>query len=295
MAHDPQQLPKPAETPCVPLSGVPYANSPVLVKLESLNFTGSHKDRESRAIIAHAKTSGATALGCASTGNAAISLSAHAKLWGLHCHVWVTRQITAERRAQIELWEPEIHYVDGAYDRAITQSNLEMASMGIYNANPGTCDARIEGDADLGLEIARQLSVTVVICPMNNGTLACGIQRGLARAGHSARIIGAAMPHTKFAKSIDGFHRHEQEKLDPLKVKGLIQSIVVNDREVKSAMQFLMRAGLLVEPAAAAAIAALRHVSTVSTDVVCCVLTGNGLKFPAEVHAAAHAGDISVE
>ena len=51
----------------------------VWLKLEILNPTGSHKDRESVLLIKEAKKKNFKSIGCASTGNLAISLAFFSK------------------------------------------------------------------------------------------------------------------------------------------------------------------------------------------------------------------------
>ena len=52
-------------------------------KIETVNQTGSHKDRESVRIVSDALDRGYSSIGCASTGNAAISVSAYSYAAGL--------------------------------------------------------------------------------------------------------------------------------------------------------------------------------------------------------------------
>ena len=56
--------------------------------------------------------------------------------------------------------------------------------------------------------------------------------------------------------------------------------IEVSDNEILKAAQLMMRNGLVVEGAAAAGIASLKHLQMSRKAKVCCVITGSGLKFP---------------
>ena len=55
----------------------------IWLKLEIYNSTGCHKDRECELMVSDAKKKGYSTVGCASTGNLAISLAFYAKKNGL--------------------------------------------------------------------------------------------------------------------------------------------------------------------------------------------------------------------
>jgi len=69
------RIPRPRNTPLKFLRTFSKAhNARIYGKLELFNPTGSHKDRESWEVLRDMKNKGFDAVGCASTGNAAISL-----------------------------------------------------------------------------------------------------------------------------------------------------------------------------------------------------------------------------
>ena len=59
--------------------------------------------------------------------------------------------------------------------------------------------------------------------------------------------------------------------------------VMVTDGDISEAARLLISDGLIVEGAAAAAVAALKHVRLTHGSNVCCVITGTGLKFPSSV------------
>ena len=61
----------------------------VWLKLEILNPTGSHKDRESVLLIKEAKKKNFKSIGCASTGNLAISLAFFSKIYQMKSNIWL--------------------------------------------------------------------------------------------------------------------------------------------------------------------------------------------------------------
>ena len=69
-----------------------YYKKNIWLKLEILNPTGSHKDRESLALLKEAKRKKIKHIGCASTGNLAISLSFFSKIYKIKSHIWLRKQ-----------------------------------------------------------------------------------------------------------------------------------------------------------------------------------------------------------
>jgi threonine synthase len=252
----------------------------VFGKLETVNPTGSHKDRESVEILKDALAKGFDEIGCASTGNAAISLSAFCRMALLKCHIYVSQNIWPEKLALIEAFRPVVHRVPGGYERAVEQSRSELEERGAYVANPGMCPAKIVGNSNIGAEIANALELGYVICPTNNGTHLAGVWKGLKASGKRPRMVAAVAGSTTIADSIEGFHRLEKLALDGAirESNGLVAN--VTDEEIRNAWLLLLRDGVIAEPAAAAGVAAASHLEAERGTRICCTITGSGLKFP---------------
>jgi len=269
------------KTPLVRLNNVSRRfGLAVYGKIETVNPTGSHKDRESIKVVVDAIRKGYRSVGCASTGNAAISLAAYSLMKGLECHIYVPESISQERLTLIKAFRPKIRYVTGGYMGAVRKSNVEMSRRQIYNANPGTCAAKILGNFEIGKEIADQLRPDLVICPTNNGTHLTGVWMGLKYRGLRSRIVAATAAHTEIADSIHGFHKLDEPGLTKtLSVsKGVV--VDVDDDEIIEALRLLVKDGIIAEPAAAASVAAINHLNTSKKTVCCCSVTGSGTKFP---------------
>lgn len=249
-------------------------------KIEAMNPTGSHKDRESIMVVSDAVRQGFSEVGCASTGNAAISVSAYSYVAGLRCDIYVSKNINSEKMALIEMFKPRVHVVNGEYSEAMKISNRDFEEMGIYNANPGRCVAKLRGNAEIGREIAQQISPDYVICPTNNGTHFAGVWMGLKEAGKNPCMVAATARNTEIADSIHGFHQIEGKAFhDALEESNGIV-VDVSDNEIVQALRMLYKEGIVAEPAAAASVAAIQHLSCDKNDVLCCTITGSGLKFP---------------
>lgn len=283
-------------TPCVKLVNVSKIfGCDVYGKIESLNPTGSHKDRENLEALQDAVNRGYTEIGCASTGNAAISLAALSYMSGVRCHIYVPRTLWREKLALIKAFHPVLHLVRGDYATAVSKSLEEMQKLGIYAANPGVCDPKIIGDSHVGREISQVLKPDLVICPANNGTHIIGVWEGLKRNGCRPAVVAATAKKTGIADSIGGFHRSEGKKLDQMLRESNASIVNVTDSEIRTAWHLLTRDGVIAEPAGAAGVAALRHLNLPANAVVCCTITGTGLKFPTILRrmAAGHRASIS--
>jgi threonine synthase len=268
-------------TPCLQLAeaSVRYGCR-VYGKIEVRNPTGSHKDRESLEVIRDVLARGFDSVGCASTGNAAISLAALSRMVGLTCHIYVSSGIPREKLNLIRAFHPVLHRVDGSYEKAVRDSNREMKENGVYVANPGQCRAKIDGDKKIGLEIADEICPDVLVCPTNNGTHLIGVWEGLKEKNIKPVIVAATTKRTKIADSIGGFHRYEGARWKDFLRNSGARVINVNDQQIQDALNLLLRDGVVAEPAAAAGLAALERLKLEKTAVVCCTITGTGIKFP---------------
>jgi len=249
-------------------------------KLELHNPTGSHKDRESEEIVKYALANGHRTLAIASTGNAAISLAFYSYVYELECHVFISRGIEPERLAHIRAYHPIISLTKGTYDRAIVECQNQSESHGYLNCNPGARREKMVGDSRIGNELGREVNVDYVVCPTNNGTLIAGIWAGLKQSGQSPIMVAAVAREGVLATSIAGFHRLEEPALSQCLNESDGQVVEVADDEIPEAIRLLLKDGIVAEGAAAASIASLKHLRLPKNSRVCCIITGNGLKFP---------------
>jgi threonine synthase len=215
----------------------------------------------------------------ASTGNAAISLSALAPCEGIGVDVFLSNSIENERLGLISAFSPSVHLVDGGYDDAYRESEAFAEEKGVYDANPGRNRFKIVGDSEIGREIVQQLgtrSPDYVFVPSNNGTLISGVWLGskLARP----IMIAAVAPKSRLMSSIAGYHRLDGKELENAVEESGGQIIPVTDLQAASALQDLRFEGIFCEPAAAASLAALKKLGIKGKTVVL-VITGTAFKF----------------
>ena len=284
------------------------------IKDDSVNHpTFSYKDRVVSVAATKAVELGFSVFGCASTGNLAGSVAAHAARLGLPCYVFIPNDLEPAKVLGAAIYNPHIVAVDGNYDdvnRLCTQI-ADRYGWGFANINLRSYYA--EGAKTTGFEIAEQLGWRYpdhIVSPVAGGTLLPRIFKGLrefrevglvegtlpkihaAQPTGSAPVIralesGAEFPEpvkpATIAKSLaignpaDGF-----QVVKVVKETGG-SGAMVSDEEILDAVTLLARTeGIFTEPAGGTTLAATRAlikrgVIKPNESVVVCI-TGNGYK-----------------
>jgi threonine synthase len=284
------------------------------VKDDSVNHpTLSYKDRVVSVAATRAVELGFEMFACASTGNLANSVAAHAARLGLSCSVFIPDDLEPGKVAGSRIYGPRIIAVRGNYDdvnRLCTQV-ADKYGWGFANVNLRAYYA--EGAKTCGFEIAEQLGWRFprhVVSPVAGGTLLPRILKGfeeLRRLGlvdgdlpaiHAAQAAGCApvvhaldaglefpepvRPNT-IARSIaignpaDGF-----QVLHAVRSTGGAGATVEDD-EILDGIQLLAETeGIFTEPAGGVTVAATRKLIARGAlprdeSIVICI-TGNGYK-----------------
>src|SRR5262249_46535439 len=153
------------------------------IKDDSVNHpTLSYKDRVVSVAATRAIELGFEVLACASTGNLANSVSAHAARMGLECCVFIPDNLEAGKLLGSAIFNPTILAVAGTYDdvnRLCTQV-ADKYGWGFVNINLRSYYA--EGAKTFGFEIIEQLGWQYpkhLVSPVAGGTLLPRIVRGL--------------------------------------------------------------------------------------------------------------------
>lgn len=296
------------------------------VKDDGVNHpTMSYKDRVVSVAATRAVELGFSVFGCASTGNLANSVAAHAARLGLECYVFIPDNLEAGKVIGSAIYRPHVLAVNGTYDdinRLCTQI-ADRRHWGFANINLRSYYA--EGAKTFAFEIAEQLCWRLpahVVSPVAGGTLLPRIARGFrelialglaegdlprlyaAQAEGCAPVVRAleagldhpdpVRPNT-IAKSIaignpaDGF-----QALEVIRQSGGWGAAVPDD-EILDAVRLLAETeGIFTEPAGGTTLAATHRLiesGRIPRDepIVVCV-TGNGYK-TAEVMIGQTAAD----
>ena len=288
------------------------------IKDDSVNHpTLSYKDRVVSVAATRALELGFGVFGCASTGNLANSVSAHAARLGLECFVFIPHDLEIGKVLGSAVFRPHVIGVRGNYDdvnRLCTQI-ADRLGWGFANINLRAYYA--EGAKTMGFEIAEQLGWRFpqhIVSPVAGGTLLPRIARGL-RELKTIGLVAGELPkiHAAQAAGCAPVVRALQEGLEfpePVKPDTIAKSIAIGnpadgfqvvrtviatggsgvastDEEIIAAMQLLAETeGIFTEPAGGAtlagAVSLIRDGRIPPDESVVVVITGNGYKTAVE-------------
>jgi threonine synthase len=159
------------------------------LKNDTVNPTWSFKDRVVAVAATRARELGFQKLACASTGNLANSVSAHAAAAGMEAIVFIPADLEEGKIVGSSIYGPTLVKVRGNYD-AVNRLCAELA--GAYNwafVNVNVRPYYSEGSKTLGFEVAEQLGWRApdhCVVPIASGSLFVKIRKGLnelARVG----------------------------------------------------------------------------------------------------------------
>jgi threonine synthase len=293
----------------------------LLLKNETVNPTGSFKDRPVAVAATVARELGLSGLVCASTGNTGVAVAAYAARAGLPAACVVPEATPAAKTAQIGAVGARIVRVRGnysdAYALARAAESYGWANLTSTYINP----YMLEGDKTVAYEIFEQLGERVpdwVVVPVGAGPLLTAIHKGFeelgvsgprmvaAQAAACAPVVSAFESGAKevsewehsvetaassIADPLRGYPEDGTRTLSVVRQSGGT-AIAVSEEETREATIDLARSeGLLVEPGAAVAVAAYRKLAAQAVisrgERAVVVLTGHGLKDPDALRSAA--------
>jgi threonine synthase len=296
---------------CDPLAAA-YGVKEVHVKDDGRNPTGSLKDRASAVGVAKALDFKRSVVACASTGNAASSLSGFSAVAGLKSFIFVPEQAPAAKVTQLLVYGATVVLVKGDYADAFDLATAAIDKYGWYNRNCAINPYLVEGKKTCAMEIAEQLDWDVpdrVFISVGDGCCIGGLYKGfgdLKELGLIERLPKIVGVQAQGAKPIydafkSGAARVVFSKADTLADSISVGSprnwakalravrntsgdmVAVTDEEILSAIPELARsAGVFGEPAGVAAFAGFRKAARSGLlgedERVAIVVTGNGLK-----------------
>jgi threonine synthase len=285
------------------------------IKDDTANPTGSFKDRVVSVALTKARQLGFKVAACASTGNLANSVAAHAARAGLESVVLIPADLENAKITMTAVYGGRVIAVEGTYDdvnRLCAELTSERPTWAFVNVNVRTYYA--EGSKTLAFEIAEQLGWQApdhVVVPIGSGSQLTKVAKGfeeLAKVGlldeaPSVRISGAQAAGcspvaTAFAEGTDAIR--------PVKPNTIAKSLAignpadgwyaldvirktggscaaVTDAEVIDAIGLLARTeGIFAETAGGVTIATLAKLAAQgvirSDERVVAIVTGHGLK-----------------
>tara|TARA_B100000315_G_scaffold91941_1_gene84704 strand:- start:4345 stop:5448 length:1104 start_codon:yes stop_codon:yes gene_type:complete len=152
------------------------------IKNDCLTPTYSFKDRAVSVAITKAREFGFDTVACASTGNLAASVAAHAAKAKMKAYVFVPAGMETGKLVGLAIYNPVVVTVEGSYDdvNRLCGKLVEQYKWGFINVNLRPYYA--EGSKTLGYEVAEQLGWRAPDCavaPSASGLLFTRIWKGL--------------------------------------------------------------------------------------------------------------------
>ncbi len=151
--------------------------APLWVKDDSANPTHSFKDRVVSVAITAARELGFSRIACASTGNLANSVAAHAARIGMDSIVFIPSDLEPAKITQTAIYGGALVAVEGSYDD-VNRLCSELAETDEFEqtafVNVNVRPYYAEGSKTLGYEVAEQLGWRLpqqVVAPMASGSL----------------------------------------------------------------------------------------------------------------------------
>ena len=167
----------------------------VWVKNDTANPTHSFKDRVVSVALEKAKQLGYRVVACASTGNLANSVAAHASAHGLESYVFVPADLEEQKIVATAVYGTTLVAVDGVYDD-VNRLCMELAAdrpWAFVNVNVRPYYS--EGSKTLAYEVAEQLGWRLpdrCIVPIASGSLYTKINRGFRDLIETGLVQGTA-------------------------------------------------------------------------------------------------------
>lgn len=284
------------------------------LKNDSQNPTNSFKDRVVSVAAGAALYFGYDTLACASTGNLANSVAAHAAAAGLRSVVFIPKDLESGKVAATAAFGGDVVAVDGTYDDVNRLCSELAAARRWAFVNVGFRAFYSEGSKTLAFEVAEQLgwrAPGAIVCPVASGSLLTKVSKGLkelhltrllddapATAVHGAQAEGCSPVAAAFDAGAD--------EVQPVRPKTIARSLAIGDPAdgyyalktvrstggrvaavpepaVREGIDLLARTeGILTEPAGGTTVAALEQLvrsgAIGRNDETVALITGHGLK-----------------
>jgi threonine synthase len=283
------------------------------IKNDAANPTHSFKDRVVSVALARARELGFQTVACASTGNLANAVAAHAAAAGLESYVFIPHDLEEEKVLATGVYGGNLVSVRGNYDdvnRLCTELSGEH-EWAFVNINMRPYYS--QGSKTLAFETAEQLGFELpdrVVCPIASGSLFTKIARGFEE-WIEAGLLHGELPRFNGAQAsgcspVATAYAAGQDFCRPVKPDTIAKSLAignpadgpyalelarrtggsidaVTDDEIREGIKLLARTtGIFTETAGGVTVAVLAKLAARgdidSSERVVAYITGEGLK-----------------
>ena len=284
-----------APTPLEPAPAGLADRPDVFLKREDVHELGAFKWRGALPTLETYRAGGISSVVTASTGNHGAATAWAAKQLGLRAVVFAPENASAVKLGLIERHGAEVHLTGRDFDetKEAAQAFAEKAHSPLFE--DGAARTQYEGYGAIGDEILEQMDETpaAVVAPVGNGALLGGIALEICRRSPETLRIGvAAKDAPVMVESWEAGHPAESTSAatfaDGLAVRVAIpfavdvlgevasRMLLVSERAMAEAIGRFAHAGIRVEAAAAASLAALPQLDDVDGPVVL-IVTGRNI------------------
>ena len=246
-----------------------------LLKVETVNPIRSFKGRGADYLI-HRLAGTADAMVCASAGNFGQGMAYSGRRQGIQMTVFAATTANPMKLDRMRALGAEVLLEGDDFDSAKAAAERYAVTSGALYVEDGLLGPIGEGAGTIGLELtAQEKNLDAILVPLGNGSLVNGIGTWLRHASPATRVIAVAAagapameiswregrPVTTDSTDTiaDGIAVRVPvpEALEIMRVT-VDEVMLVTDAEILAAMRMLLYdAGLLIEPAGAAGLAAL--------------------------------------
>ncbi len=223
----------------------------LLIKDDSGNPTHSFKDRVVSVALSAARAFGYTTVSCASTGNLANSVAAHATHAGLRSVVFIPHDLEQGKIVQTAVYGQTLVAVEGSYDdvNRLCSEIAEYEDWAFVNVNVRPYYA--EGSKTLGYEVAEQLGWRLpeqVVLPMASGSLLTKVDKAFGELGRLGLV--EATPYKVYGAQATGCspiataYENGWDTVKPVKPDTIAKSLAIgNPADGPYALDVVRRTG----------------------------------------------------
>ncbi|MGH4001121.1 MAG: threonine ammonia-lyase [Pseudonocardiaceae bacterium] len=285
-----------------------HCGIPIHLKCENLQRTGSFKIRGAYVRI-HALSSAQRTRGvvAASAGNHGQGVALAAAMLGTTATIYMPVTVALPKLAATRDYGAQVHLVGDVVEESLAAARTFSQETGAVFIHPFDHPDVLAGQGTVGLEVLEQLpDVGTVLVPTGGGGLVGGIAAAVKGVKPKVKVIGvqaegAAVWPASLAAGVpiqlrrrhtmaDGISVAELGPVSFAHVSGLVDEVLTVGEEALSQALLLCleRVKMLVEPAGAAAVAALLEPTVRFPGPVCAVLSGGNVDPLLLMHVIRH-------
>jgi threonine synthase len=287
--------------------------SNLYAKNDTVNPTFSFKDRPVSIASTKAVEFGFDTLACASTGNLAGAVAAHAAKAGLRACIFIPSDLEPSKIVGASIYEPTLVSVDGNYDdvNRLCSEIADKYRWAFVNINMRPYYS--EGSKSLAFEVAEQLGWRLpehVIVPVASGSMFTKIHKGFQELVKVGLVdesnVRMTVAQAEGCSPVATAFRDKTFQVTPVKPNTIAKSLaignpadgyysvrivketggyaeMVDDAEIVEGIKLLARTeGIFAETAGGVTVGVLKKLAESGrldpSELVVAYITGNGLK-----------------